>query len=549
MREVSLGFCLIFIASSMELASAMVVWNPFSISFPDLPAKFARGANNKVCGAVELADPLDACTSLPPRNYSGSDKTDPIKFALIIRGNCSFEEKIRNGQSVGFSAANVYDDKDRGNLVYMTVNPKGIKVLAVFVSKSAGEFLKDNAKGEKGECCIYPLLYGKAWTVFALSFPLAVMAAFLVIVFIATRSLSDWRRRSSVKTVDTKMVEALPRVSFSSARLSQCSTGETCAICLEDYKDGEILKVLPCQHDFHSSCVDSWLTKWGTFCPVCKLDMTPKIAYSEVIILPTACEGHPFQKFVSGHLPLQRVDLMFGMMLMCPPLGKKGRKSRKTYNSKMLVVIRTVAAEIGAVTLKTPEYMILESRIGICGFELLVQFDSIFNRENQGKQPQDLRNNGRKPAKPKHIKSELAFVMGSLDKSSGSEVVTIDVTEAKSLLQSGYCYIDVRTVEECKEGHVDTEKILNIPYMFNTPDGRVKNSGFLKEVSSLCKEDDGLVVGCQSGVRSLYATADLLTIGFKNVSNMGGGYLAWVENGLPVKAEPAEVEVKPNEEL
>ena len=29
------------------------------------------------------------------------------------------------------------------------VNPKGIKVLAVFVSKSTGEFLKDHAKGAK----------------------------------------------------------------------------------------------------------------------------------------------------------------------------------------------------------------------------------------------------------------------------------------------------------------------------------------------------------------------------------------------------------------
>lgn len=34
--------------------------------------------------------------------------------------------------------------------------------------------------------------------------------------------------------------------------------------------------------EFHSSCVDSWLTKWGTFCPVCKFDMKTKFVYSEV---------------------------------------------------------------------------------------------------------------------------------------------------------------------------------------------------------------------------------------------------------------------------
>lgn len=63
-----------------------------------------------------MIDPLDACT--PLRNKFGTNKTDPIRFALIIRGDCSFEDKIRNAQSRGFSAAIVYDDRDEGNLIY-----------------------------------------------------------------------------------------------------------------------------------------------------------------------------------------------------------------------------------------------------------------------------------------------------------------------------------------------------------------------------------------------------------------------------------------------
>ncbi|XP_061363744.1 thiosulfate sulfurtransferase 18-like [Gastrolobium bilobum] len=127
--------------------------------------------------------------------------------------------------------------------------------------------------------------------------------------------------------------------------------------------------------------------------------------------------------------------------------------------------------------------------------------------------------------------------MGSIGfESSGTEVVTVDVIEAKGLIQTSHVYLDVRTVEEFRKGHVDAEKIINIPYMFNTPEGRVKNPDFLKEVSSTCKKEDHLIVGCQSGVRSLYATADLLAGGFKDVSNMGGGYLDWVKNEFPVKA-------------
>ncbi|KAG4153702.1 hypothetical protein ERO13_D03G008600v2 [Gossypium hirsutum] len=246
MREALFGiFSLLFIAYFSELASSNIVFKPLSISLPDLPAKFAIGNNTGVCGALEVADPLDACS--PLRNDFGSNQSDSIRFALIIRGDCSFEEKIRNAQNKGFSAAIVYDDKYSNNLVYMMVNPKGIKVLAVFVSKSAGEFLKDHAKGENGECCIYPPLNGKAWTVFAICFlSLVVIAAFLVIAFVAPRSLSNWRRRNLVRRVDSKVVEALPCFVFGSARSS--IAGETCAICLEDYNDGELLKVLPCQH-------------------------------------------------------------------------------------------------------------------------------------------------------------------------------------------------------------------------------------------------------------------------------------------------------------
>ncbi|GKB05856.1 thiosulfate sulfurtransferase 18-like protein [Tanacetum coccineum] len=46
--------------------------------------------------------------------------------------------------------------------------------------------------------------------------------------------------------------------------------------------------------------------------------------------------------------------------------------------------------------------------------------------------------------------------------------------------------------------------------------------------------------GCQSGVRSVYATTDLLDAGLKHVYNMGGGYLAWVQNGLPVTVESGD---------
>nr|XP_043633988.1 thiosulfate sulfurtransferase 18-like isoform X2 [Erigeron canadensis] len=121
--------------------------------------------------------------------------------------------------------------------------------------------------------------------------------------------------------------------------------------------------------------------------------------------------------------------------------------------------------------------------------------------------------------------------------SSESQITTIDVLKANDLLHnSNYRYLDVRTEEEFNKGHVDYNDVLNIAYMFNTPEGRVKNPKFMEQVLPECTKDEHLI-GCQSGVRSVYATIDLLDAGFKYVYNMGGGYLAWVQNGLPVIVE------------
>ena len=48
---------------------------------------------------------------------------------------------------------------------------------------------------------------------------------------------------------------------------------EDCAICLTTFENGETLRVLPCQHPFHSECIDQWLGAHRT-CPMCRIDVT-----------------------------------------------------------------------------------------------------------------------------------------------------------------------------------------------------------------------------------------------------------------------------------
>jgi hypothetical protein len=46
-----------------------------------------------------------------------------------------------------------------------------------------------------------------------------------------------------------------------------------CSICIENYEDSAIKKILPCKHDFHESCIKEWLCHHNVSCPVCRSDV------------------------------------------------------------------------------------------------------------------------------------------------------------------------------------------------------------------------------------------------------------------------------------
>ncbi|KAJ0238994.1 Receptor y region [Hirschfeldia incana] len=269
--------CLLTAPFLLQLTAATVVLNSISASFPHLPAKFDGSVpRNGICGALFVADPLDGCSS-PLLLASNRTQQRRTKFALIIRGECSFEDKLLHAQDSGFQAAIVYDNLENEDLVIMKVNTSHEITLsaAVFVSNVAGEILRKYARGREGECCIYPPTKGSAWTVLAISFfSLLLIVTFLLLAFFAPRHWTQWRggsRHNNNRTMslDPNLVRTLPTFTFSDS----FQGGDTCAVCLEDYRVGDSLRLLPCQHAFHLSCIDSWLTKWGTSCPVCKHDI------------------------------------------------------------------------------------------------------------------------------------------------------------------------------------------------------------------------------------------------------------------------------------
>ncbi|KAK2967033.1 hypothetical protein RJ640_003389 [Escallonia rubra] len=111
-------FCrlLLLVLVPSAFANVVLIGNNVTLSFDGIEANFAPSVKGSgVCGMLYVAEPLDACSPLTKKAGVAKDGV-PSPFALIIRGGCSFEDKVRRAQAAGFKAAIIYDDED-GDLV------------------------------------------------------------------------------------------------------------------------------------------------------------------------------------------------------------------------------------------------------------------------------------------------------------------------------------------------------------------------------------------------------------------------------------------------
>ncbi|KAI4384337.1 hypothetical protein MLD38_002508 [Melastoma candidum] len=73
-----------------------------------------------------------------------------------------------------------------------------------------------------------------------------------------------------------------PKILYSSAKGEQGAG--TCPICLGDYRDSDLLRLLPdCGHFFHVKCIDPWLRSSPT-CPVCRKCQCVERVHDSVIL-------------------------------------------------------------------------------------------------------------------------------------------------------------------------------------------------------------------------------------------------------------------------
>ncbi|MCD7473224.1 hypothetical protein HAX54_014935 [Datura stramonium] len=133
---------------------------------------------------------------------------------------------------------------------------------------------------------------------------LAILFACLVLLFIAIVLLCIRRvnpnsfdealglhflrhRRPQIvntKGLDSTVIKSFAIFAYSDVRKA-LKIGKSvleCAVCLNEFEDGEFLRLLPnCCHVFHPECIDAWLA-FRTTCPVCRACLENKTKPGEL---------------------------------------------------------------------------------------------------------------------------------------------------------------------------------------------------------------------------------------------------------------------------
>ncbi|GIY03479.1 e3 ubiquitin-protein ligase RNF167 [Caerostris darwini] len=215
-------------------------------------------------GRIVYADPPDACSEIskPP------DTNCSENWIVLIAGNaCNYQTKVMHAELVGFSAAVIYNLRGRDNKLNRLPHGYFPNISAVAIKTSYGIIIRENylySMNDRYRVSMYPNNFFD-FTTFLLLF-LLVSGTFIIIVLAFL----------IVKYVQLAHAARDSRLSSQHLRQLQVTTYqkgdpyETCAICLEDYKNKDKLRILPCLHGYHVKCIDPWLTENKRFCPVCK---------------------------------------------------------------------------------------------------------------------------------------------------------------------------------------------------------------------------------------------------------------------------------------
>ncbi|XP_069055616.1 E3 ubiquitin-protein ligase RNF130 isoform X4 [Pleurodeles waltl] len=220
-------------------------------------------------------------------------------IALLQRGNCTFKEKILRAASHNATAVVIYDNVTKDEAVTMTHQGTG-DIVAIMITEAKGKEIMSYV--ERNISVLMAIAVGARSTssktfsrgslVFvSISFIvlMIISSAWLIFYFIQKIRYTSARDRNQRRLGDAAK-KAIGKLTTRTVRKGDKETNpdfDHCAVCIESYKQNDVVRVLPCKHVFHKGCVDPWLSEHCT-CPMCKLNILKALG----IVASVPCTDH-----------------------------------------------------------------------------------------------------------------------------------------------------------------------------------------------------------------------------------------------------------------